>query len=810
MKMKYALAAACVTLLAMSGICRTAESWKAERDVSKAKVYVAEDATMPEIEAAKLILRAQVMIAGGADTTNVAPLVAKTFPAQGIVVGWIGSALVKPLSARFGLRPWRECQNGTDQIVQTFVGDTLVLAGNGPEGAFYSVSDFLYHNGARFLHVGDPEDDYTSGLYLEFMTALKAPKSRFYEPVAAIRTGFELWDTKGNAVGRNMFAIFNGTTPSSATGLTGGHSRGFFGSECIQPAYGDFDVHRNWFPMNAEGKRFRPTGGWCWVMEGCWAQPDFQDWVIERVAKLAEKAGPDNRYGFDVTNSDGGPRCLCPACEKDRTKFGDASSRYFSYKMRINEELKKRFPEMRIETLAYGMGHSYPKMGNAVLKGVDAIDYCPHGRCYVHTYADTNCLTCAADVRMMHEWKKAGVPIGDFDYSFDLFNPAMSVPTWEHAADVVRFWKEFNGKNGVPRMYFETATLPNGNGGKSRIAAYVAARSLWDDTTSADEHLVDWCRVAFGPAQDVMLAYYRQSSKAWRNQGAHIFNTFNNPLGTAKVYFTKELENAGVKAFDEAERLLKASEAKAASEREVNLVRKRLRTLSFEKKMFKEWQELAVKARSTSMQINLEEGDVTLAAFDRIPKIRMRHFQWWGAEIPDPAKSTLQCYRTADALRLKVATHPQTYRKVTWNERRNDAAAAYSGNSMEFFLRRADQSDYFHIAISQDGQVYDALCLDSRYQATDMKIEQKTLDDGWEIVLTFPYKMFGLDSVKDGDIFKLVAICNVDAYDGVDGKTGERKVTWIHPAIPRAAYHDLAAGADLRVDMSVGRRVGEE
>ena len=129
---------AAAAAVATAGFGRTAEAWKAERDVKKAKVYVAEDATMPEIEAAKLILRAQVVIAGGADTTNVAPLVAKELPKDGIVVGWMGSALVKPLAAKFGLKPWRECLNGTDQIVQTFVGDTLVLAGNGPEGAFYA------------------------------------------------------------------------------------------------------------------------------------------------------------------------------------------------------------------------------------------------------------------------------------------------------------------------------------------------------------------------------------------------------------------------------------------------------------------------------------------------------------------------------------------------------------------------------------------------------------------------------------------------------------------------------------------------
>ena len=807
---------AATAALATAGFGRTAEAWKAERDVTKAKVYVAEDATMPEIEAAKLILRAQVVIAGGADTTNVAPQVAKELPKEGIVVGWMGSALVKPLAAKFGLKPWRECQNGTDQIVQTFVGDTLVLAGNGPEGAFYAVSDFLYHNGARFLHTGGVEDDYASGLYLEYMTGLKAPRARFYEPVASIRTGFALNDllssskrcTKAQFVARNMFAIFNGSTPDAKTGLTGGHSRGFFGSECIQPAYHDFDKHREWFPMNKEGKRFRPTGGWCWVFEGCWDQPDFKEWVIDRVAKLAEKAGPDNRYAFDVTNSDGGPKCLCPACQKDRAKFGDESSRYFTYKMGINEALKKRYPEMRIETLAYGMGRTYPKMGNAVLKGVDSIIFCPHARCYVHTYADENCPTCKADLKTMAEWKKANLPIGDFDYSFDLFNPAMSVPTWEHLADVVRYWKEYNGEKGVPYMFIESATSPNGNGGKSRIAAYVAARALWDDTTSADEHLADWCRVAFGPAKDVMLAYYRSAAKAWRTQKAHVFNTFNNPLGTAKSYFTKELEAQGVKAFAEAEKALKAFEAKATADRERNLVRKQLATLAFEKKMFAEWQALAEKANKTSIQVNLEEGDATWEAFDRIPKVMLKARAWWG-NYDDPTKSTVQCYRTKDALRLKFDMKGGLFKPAPWKEAHNDNDRAYTEDGVEIFVRAPGKSDYYHIAINKFGDIYDGCALDKSFTSSDLKLEQKQEDGRFQLVVTLPYGMFGLDEVKDGDIFKLVAVCNLSVLGEPDKKTGERKPTKLMVGLPYPAHHDIAAGADLRVDMSTGRRVGE-
>jgi len=358
-------------------------------------------------------------------------------------------------------------------------------------------------------------------------------------------------------------------------------------------------------------------------------------------------------------------------------------------------------------------------------------------------------------------------------------------------------------------MYIESATSPNGNGGKSRISSYVAARSLWDDTTSADDHLVDWCRVAFGPAKDVMLAYFRAAAKSWHAQKAHIFNTFTNPLGSAKSYFTKELESQGEKAFAEAEKLLKAFEAKATSAREKNLVKKQLQTLAFEKKMFKEWQELAVKANKTSVQINLEEGDATWESFDRIPKTMLKARAWWG-NYDDPTKSTIQCYRTKDALRLKFDMKAPLFEPATWKEQHNDADRAYCENGVEIFVQAPGKSDYYHIAINKFGDIYDGCALDAKnFTATDMKLEQKQEKGRFQLVVTLPYKMFGLAEVKDGDIFKLVAVCNMTVLGEPDKKTGERKPQHLMVGLPYPAHHDIAAGADLRVEMSGGRRVGE-
>ena len=52
------------------------ETWTEDVDLAAAKVYVSTNATVPEVEAAKLLMRAQRMVAGLTDTTNVTPQIA--------------------------------------------------------------------------------------------------------------------------------------------------------------------------------------------------------------------------------------------------------------------------------------------------------------------------------------------------------------------------------------------------------------------------------------------------------------------------------------------------------------------------------------------------------------------------------------------------------------------------------------------------------------------------------------------------------------------------------------------------------------
>ena len=806
----------CAILSALSLTAPLGAATRADEiDLARAEVYVSANATVPEIEAAKLLLRAQRMVAGGTDTTNVAPKVATAWPPAGVVVGWQESDLLKPLNGELGLKPWREMKNYGDEIVQRVRGGVYILAGNAPECAYFAVADLLYRNGARFIHTGEPEDGFESGTYLEWMTALKAPAARRYAPVVARRTGFglERWGKKtrltdAQKTALNNFAVRNCTSPARFSPLQGGRARGTIGCESIQPPVAEFKRHPEWFPL-VDGKRWRPAPGG-WVTEGCWSSPGFADWVVDEVvSQYARGGGADMITDLCLTNSDGGPKCECPDCRKYRAQFPDESSWYWDYHARLSRRIGERLPGLYAYTFAYIHSLCFPKAGKSVVAHLDAIQYCPYQRCYVHPYANRDCQTNRLDMDRAEAWRQSGLAIGDFDYCYDVFQPSMNMPNWDITWDVVRYWKELNGARGIPSIYMEAATEPNGCGGKSRVSAYAVARALWDLAEApADVHVRDFCRVGFGDAAEEMYAWYRACAQAWQGQKSHLTGTFNNPTGTARGYFTEELVQTGARAFAAAEakiraRLVPAGTPEAALTREQNLARKQYATWKWEKKWaYDAWKDLRERALASSLTINVEAGDPSDAEFARMPAFPFRPH--WRGDVDNAA--TLRVYRTADALRLRIETKNPNLRPVAARPSAGDDERAYMGNHVELFLQAPGSGDYYHLCVGEDGSRYDAFCKDAAaFTSSAWTSAVATADGAATYTVTVPWTIFGAGHVpQDGAAYKLLV--DIGGLFPDPAKPGEMRTFF--SGLPRVGFHDVAAGADLVIDANAGRRAG--
>ena len=794
-------------------------AWGDEVDLATAKVFVSTNATVPEVEAAKLLMRAQIMVAGGCDTTDVTPAVAAEWPKEGVVIGWQESALLRPFAKELTLHPWREVKNLGDEIVQARKGRTYVLAGNSPAGAYFSVADLLYRNGARFLHLGTFADGYEGGTFLEWMKGLKAPASRKYVPYVANRTGFSFRpgrkpEPEKVQIAMNQYAVRNCTMPDGP--MNGGHARGSIGCESIQPPVALYKVHPEWFPL-VDGERWRPANGG-WITEGCWTCPGFSDWVVDNVAgQFKHWGGPDKVKVLNLTNSDGGPKCQCENCKKYRAQFPDDSSWYWDYHAKLAKRIEEKVPGLYRYTFAYIHSLCFPKAGKKAVEHLDAIQYCPYQRCYIHPYSDKTCKTNRSDMDRAEAWREAGIPIGDFDYCFDVFHKSMNMPSWEITWDVVRYWKELNGDKGVPSIYMEGAAFPDGCGGKSRISAYTVARALWDAAEApAETHLRDYCRCGFGDpekeafapgsAEAVMLDWYHRCARAWSGQKAHLTSTFNNANGTSKTYFTEELATTGEKAFAAAEAQIRARLAPEGTPKHAKLTRaqalakKQLATLQWEKRVaYDEWKKRRAKAMATSLEVNVEEGEPSDVEFERVPPIPFNGA--WG--LPDATHSTAQVYRTSRALRIRITARNENFKPEPRTAAKGDDGEAYRGNHIELFVQAPNTGDYYHLCVGASGRRYDALCKDSTFNSDAWTSEIVQKPGCVQYTVTIPWTLFGKDfKPKGGEIFKLLAVSQLIVPDG---KGGEKPFA---AGLPRVSYHDVAVGADLKILETTGRRAG--
>lgn len=784
----------------------------ADIDLSAKKVFVSPSATVPEIEAAKLLMRAQLVVSGKGDSTNVVPEVASEWPKGAILVGWMEDELVAPRNP--GLTPWRKTKNLGDQIFQGEIDGVYLLSGNAPECAYFSVADVLYANGARFIHTGTPEDGFESGTFLEWMKGLKAPEKKFYQPKIARRTGFSLerWgnqklDEKAMTA-INNFAVRNCTSPGRFSPMQGGRARQSIGCESIQPPVAEFGRHPDWFPL-VNGKRWRPAPGG-WITEGCWSNKEFEDWVVDWVVNQYEKNGGEKMVtDLCLTNSDGGPKCECDDCKAYRAKFKDEASWYWDYHRKISKRVCEKVPGLYRYTFAYINSLCYPADGNRVLDHLDAIQYCPYQRCYIHPYSDKECKTNEIELRRSEEWKKSCMPIGDFDYCYDVFNPSMNMPSWDITWDVIRYWTELNGETGTPGVYMEAATLPAGCGGKSRASAYAVARAMWDDAAApADLHLRDFIRCAYGDPrsepflegspESVMYAWYTKCAKSWMSQKAHLTATFNNPTGTAKTYFSEELEKEGAAAFALAESAIRSRMGTPLN----GLAEKQLATLEFERKYaLEEWAALRKKALSSSLEINCELGDDSDAEFDRV--VGYAFTPQWKSD-PDMA-ATGKVYRTSSALRVRVSTVNPSLKPVRPANLSGDVDRAYMDNHIEIFLQAPGDDNYYHLCVGEDGSRYDARCKDNSLTTDSWKSEVLTADGFHQYTVTIPWTLFGEGhKPADNAVYKMLIVIGGLFPD--PKKEGEMRL--ISSGLPRVGYHDIGAAADILIDANAGRRAG--
>lgn len=714
---------------------------------TQSKIYISARASLPETTAAFELQRAIRYAPNQQDFRHSGGEVIpgdKIVGSGVIVIGDLDSPLVKKYAKELRLQ-----KSDDDEIAQAVIDGNLILAGNSPRAALYSVYDFMYnHLGVRFLWEGADGEFFTK--------AVPVPMDFFRRYTPAIR--FRNLGC-GKAKNPDDPSFFLARNMADTGDFRFGGQR-YYGGETIQPYRSDFKEHPEYFALRDGVRYLPPPTGWSWVINGCWSNDGFTDLCLKRIREGIVKF---NANHISLHPADDSRRCECEECKK--LIDPDPSARWFKYNARMLRELKKDFPHLRYSVLAY---QEYREVPGCDVEEVEFVEYCQYSRCFVHKVGNPDCGTNKADFGRLQRWiDEKHVPMGVWDYTFDVFQPGFNLPLYDFLADEIKY---FRAKKLV-KVFLEGGPSVN----LSRPAKYVALRLMWDPDLDPDKVLEDYCRAAYGPAGKVMFDFHRACAKVWDAMPAHLTACFNNAGGTAKTYLTKELIALSEKTFADAEKAIekiRGEDKKTyAAERRNQLKEQYRAALKFERDTFAQWIDLHDKMMKNSVQVNVYKGIASELKSDPGTALKTK------GSSRDGLGSV--AFRWTDSALLVRVTTPYGENPPAFKLNK-DGKGAYGNDSVELFIQRAGESTYRHFAMGRNGDFYDGNALDGKWDA-EWSFHVENHPDSWVMNAEIPFAAMGKAPVG-GEVWKIVVIRN--------GKP-------LTAGLPYPAYHDIGAGAEL-------------
>lgn len=730
------------------------------------KIFIAKRFTLPEYTAAtelQKVMRTITMV-HPENTAEILTLDKRPLK-NGIIIGDMESPLIRDLAEKLGLK---KCKD--DMIVQTILDGNIILAGNSPRAALFCVYDFAQRNlGARWIWEGE------EGTIIQAKWNHFIPADFHRTHTGGIRYRLMGYDTK-TGDDRNFFNARNFIQDRD---FRFGGER-FYGAETIQPYRSDYKEHPEYFALLDGVRYLPPPTGWSWVINGCWSNEGFTNLILERIKEGIHRTQANH---ISLLPADTPRRCECENCRKMIDP--DESSRFYKYNAKLLREIKKEFPDLTYSVLAYHEGVHVPA---CKVEEVEFVGYCSYSRCYVHKSNNPDCATNHQDFDRLARWEKEkGLPMGIWDYTFDVFQPGYALPVYSYMAEQI--------KNYASRK-FHYLHVESGPCLKfSRPARYVAMQLMWDPSLDEEKVLDEYCSAAYGPAAKIMGKYLRAAAAAWDQQPGHLSQCFNNPGGTAKIFITPALIELAEKTFPAAEEAIAKNLKKLDSEieekvkagkkaplhavRSKNTLLKQKAALDFEKSCYIAWKELHEKMMLSSMSINAYQEQMSDLAKGK--GIRMKL-----------AKSAQSDCRNAEAsiawtehdLLIRTVADDTTEKPHPVFSGRKDGSLAYDSDSVEIFIQPGGSQNYYQFAAGRNGDFYDGQGMSGKW---DGEWSHKVITDPEKKQLvyeiTIPFKNFGIKT-PGSESWKIVIVQNRNDKSKAVG-------------IPYPAHHDIGAGADI-------------
>ncbi len=388
--------------------------------------------------------------------------------------------------------------NMDDDAVRIFTaGRRLYLTGGAARGALYAVYTFLEDwLGCRWFTHDLTLTPQTDVLTLE-------PVDYFYEPCFKLRQTYWMFSA--------MYADYcaahklHGVMAYLPEELGGGryemavnsvHTMGQIVPQSL------FGAHPEYFGADASGTR-SPN------LQPCLRNEE----VFRRAVAYAMDYFSQYNAVLSVSQNDGMDFCQCDACKAFNAAHGGTdSAALLDFVNRVAAEVKKTYPEAKIETLAY-QNSQKPPAGLTVADNV-VIRLCAMNTCTLHALDDPACPPNAAFNADFSGWAALTDRLYIWDYSTNFQYYYALYPNITALQGRYRYFRDRNviavfdhgcGEVAVPGELHELRT-------------YLVLKLLWDPDTDIQRHIREFCAAYYGAAaEDVIefIGYFEANAGGW-------------------------------------------------------------------------------------------------------------------------------------------------------------------------------------------------------------------------------------------------------------------------------------------------------
>lgn len=290
------------------------------------------------------------------------------------------------------------------------------------------------------------------------------------------------------------------------------------------------------------------------VAQLCCTNPQVAD-IAAETARQWLKRTPEARL-VSITHNDWNNWCTCPKCAALIAKEGAPSAITLHLANEVAKRLEREFPDVLIDTFAYGWTQTPPRHMQAHPNVLVRI--CPIGNCFGHPIR--TCKRNAECREAVTKWSRISQTIFVWHYVNDFFHYMSPWPCLPSLEDDIHYYLEHRLKG----LFLQANGNSNG-GDFADLKAYIWAKKIWNPALKLDDLRQEFMAGYYGDAADAVEEYCATFEKAFKAAGPdyHLLIYNQSPWKNTSPYLALPVLNRArktlVRAYAQADSAVVAS-----------------------------------------------------------------------------------------------------------------------------------------------------------------------------------------------------------------------------------------------------------